>query len=179
MAGLMAPLKKGILIIDGDRTAGTRERGIGGSWFFGIFRGDPLDWHRDSRPLSSNLKLAPSLVSSLGRFMSIGEFPGIYIETPKLFTGSEDFSLFGGAESFDEGRGDKCKRSPRRTFTTQEQGAGDRYVYPAPPQDPKDFLWLMTEEPHRTRRMAIMKAHPEVSVEQVSDKVFFLIVIHL
>ncbi|EDR13675.1 delta 15-fatty acid desaturase protein, partial [Laccaria bicolor S238N-H82] len=26
-----------------------------------------------------------------------------------------------------------------------------------------DFLWLMTEEPHRTRRMAIMKAHPEVT----------------
>ena len=26
----MAPLKKGILIIDGDRTAGTKERGIGG-----------------------------------------------------------------------------------------------------------------------------------------------------
>jgi hypothetical protein len=28
----------------------------------------------------------------------------------------------------------------------------------------------MTEEPHRTRRMAIMKAHPEVSVELASDK---------
>lgn len=30
------------------------------------------------------------------------------------------------------------------------------------PQDPNDFLWLLTEEPHRTRRMAILKAHPEV-----------------
>ena len=100
----------------------------------------------------------------------------IYIEAPKLFYwGVSDFSLFGGAEVFDQGRGgdsDKCnnKRSPRRTFTTQEKqdaarGDDDRYVYPtAPPQDPKDFLWLMTEEPHRTRRMAIMKAHPEVSV---------------
>ena len=97
----------------------------------------------------------------------------MYVEAPKLFTGS-DFSLYGGAESFDEGRGDKGKRSPRRTFATQEPGAGDRYVYPAPPQDPRDFLWLMTEEPHRTRRMAIMKAHPEVSVEQVSDKFFFV-----
>ncbi|KAG5716177.1 hypothetical protein E4T56_gene10663 [Termitomyces sp. T112] len=32
-----------------------------------------------------------------------------------------------------------------------------------PPQDPSDFLWLMTEEPHRTRRMAIIKAHPDVT----------------
>ncbi|GAA6052950.1 hypothetical protein JCM3770_006751 [Rhodotorula araucariae] len=32
-----------------------------------------------------------------------------------------------------------------------------------PPQDHGDFLWQMTEEPHRTRRMAIMKAHPEVT----------------
>ncbi|GAA5962978.1 hypothetical protein JCM21900_004330 [Sporobolomyces salmonicolor] len=32
-----------------------------------------------------------------------------------------------------------------------------------PPQDRSDFLWMMTEEPHRTRRMAIMKAHPEVT----------------
>ena len=26
----------------------------------------------------------------------------------------------------------------------------------------KDFYWTYTEEPHRTRRMAIIKAHPEV-----------------
>jgi sphingolipid delta-4 desaturase len=25
------------------------------------------------------------------------------------------------------------------------------------------FFWTYTEEPHRTRRMAIIKAHPEVS----------------
>ena len=31
-----------------------------------------------------------------------------------------------------------------------------------PPQDHSDFLWQMNEEPHRSRRMAIMKAHPEV-----------------
>jgi len=28
----------------------------------------------------------------------------------------------------------------------------------------KDFFWTYTEEPHRTRRMAIIKAHPEVVV---------------
>lgn len=27
-----------------------------------------------------------------------------------------------------------------------------------------DFLWMTTEEPHRSRRMAILKAHPEVSL---------------
>ena len=25
-----------------------------------------------------------------------------------------------------------------------------------------EFLWMTTEEPHRSRRMAILKAHPEV-----------------
>ena len=38
----MTPLQKGRLVIDGDRTAGTRDRGIGGSWFLGIFRTGPL-----------------------------------------------------------------------------------------------------------------------------------------
>lgn len=27
----------------------------------------------------------------------------------------------------------------------------------------RDFFWTYTEEPHRTRRLAIIKAHPEVS----------------
>lgn len=26
----------------------------------------------------------------------------------------------------------------------------------------EDFFWTYTEEPHRTRRLAIIKAHPEV-----------------
>lgn len=33
-----------------------------------------------------------------------------------------------------------------------------------PPLDGSDFLWSLTEEPHRSRRKAILKAHPEVSV---------------
>jgi hypothetical protein len=28
-----------------------------------------------------------------------------------------------------------------------------------------DFQWMTTEEPHRSRRMAILKAHPEVSLK--------------
>jgi hypothetical protein len=33
------------------------------------------------------------------------------------------------------------------------------------PQDQDDhFFWSYTEEPHRSRRMAIIKAHPEVEM---------------
>ncbi|CAA7257299.1 unnamed protein product [Cyclocybe aegerita] len=71
---------------------------------------------------------------------------------------SINFSLFGGAESLTEGR----KRSPRRVYAPNEEHQ-DQYAFTAPPQDPNDFLWLMTEEPHRSRRTAIMKAHPEVT----------------
>ena len=31
-------------------------------------------------------------------------------------------------------------------------------------QDPNDWLWMHDEEPHRSRRRAILKAHPEVRV---------------
>ncbi|KAF9255974.1 hypothetical protein L218DRAFT_1029237 [Marasmius fiardii PR-910] len=69
-----------------------------------------------------------------------------------------DYSLYGGAESLHDGR------SPRRTVVPNASLAKDNGQYHfGPPQDPNDFLWLMTEEPHRTRRMAIMKAHPEVT----------------
>lgn len=68
-----------------------------------------------------------------------------------------DFSFFGGAESFSEGR------SPRRTVVVTPVQHDDASYF-GPPQDPSDFLWLMTEEPHRSRRMAIMKAHPEVTI---------------
>ncbi|KAJ3731535.1 dihydroceramide delta(4)-desaturase [Lentinula guzmanii] len=73
-----------------------------------------------------------------------------------------DFSLYGGAETLWEG-----KRSPRRTTITTPTAQDDGKSHPGPPQDPSDFLWLMTEEPHRSRRMAIMKAHPEVHVTKL------------
>lgn len=68
-----------------------------------------------------------------------------------------DFSYFGGAESLSEGR------TPRRTVVLSPHEKDDGVNHTAPPQNPSDFLWLMTEEPHRSRRMAIMKAHPEVT----------------
>lgn len=67
-----------------------------------------------------------------------------------------DFSYYGGAESLSEGR------SPRRTTVIAPTEKDNGVSHVAPPQDPSDFLWIMTEEPHRSRRMAIMKAHPEV-----------------
>jgi sphingolipid delta-4 desaturase len=62
-----------------------------------------------------------------------------------------DYSLYGGAESLSEGR------PPRRVRVEP----ADKHVHP--PQDPADFLWLHTEEPHRSRRRAILAAHPEVT----------------
>ncbi|CAE6393450.1 unnamed protein product [Rhizoctonia solani] len=70
-----------------------------------------------------------------------------------------DFSLFGGAESLAEGRSHPIH--PRRTVTVSPTES-DAHI-PKAPQDPSNFLWLMTEEPHRSRRQAILKAHPEVT----------------
>jgi len=72
-----------------------------------------------------------------------------------------DFSLFGGAECLPEG-----KQTPGPTWfprRTQPLTESPQDAYCSKPQDPSDFLWLMTEEPHRSRRMAILKAHPEVT----------------
>ncbi|KAH9168295.1 fatty acid desaturase-domain-containing protein [Lactarius sanguifluus] len=71
-----------------------------------------------------------------------------------------DFSLFGGAECLPEGKQTPTSFS-RRTQLPLTQNSQD--VYGLKPQDPSDFLWLMTEEPHRSRRMTILKAHPEVT----------------
>lgn len=70
------------------------------------------------------------------------------------------FQPVGGAERLPE---DKQSPTwlPRRTHLPPTLNPQD--VYGSKPQDPSDFLWLMTEEPHRSRRMTIMKAHPEVS----------------
>ena len=86
-----------------------------------------------------------------------------------IWIGDIDFSFYGGAESLKEGR------SPRRTTIVSPAFKDDRKSHFGPPQDPKDFLWLMTEEPHRTRRMAIIKAHPEVSIVILTSRTLSII----
>ncbi|KAG9051343.1 hypothetical protein FS837_009610 [Tulasnella sp. UAMH 9824] len=63
-----------------------------------------------------------------------------------------DFSLYGGAETV-------LPPHLRRTRAADPNAPEPTRV----PLDPNDFLWLMTEEPHRSRRAAILKAHPEVT----------------
>ncbi|KZT51107.1 hypothetical protein CALCODRAFT_477538 [Calocera cornea HHB12733] len=68
-----------------------------------------------------------------------------------------DFSLYGGAEA--AGPAPKNAPGARRTVVL----AGE---FPQPArkeEDPSDFLWLLTEEPHRSRRKQILKDHPEVT----------------
>ncbi|GBE89087.1 Sphingolipid delta(4)-desaturase [Sparassis crispa] len=79
------------------------------------------------------------------------------ISTPASAGPDIDFSYFGGAESLWEGR------TPRRTEVILPTSKDNGKMHVAPPQDASDFLWIMTEEPHRSRRMAIIKAHPEVT----------------
>ena len=49
-------------------------------------------------------------------------------------------------------------RSKSTTVTAKEPKGEDQVQA----NDKHDFFWTYTEEPHRTRRMAIIKAHPEV-----------------
>jgi hypothetical protein len=81
-----------------------------------------------------------------------------------------DFSLFGGAESLSQAE-QPAPWLPRRTEIPHLQNPQD--AYGSTPLDPSDFLWLMTEEPHRSRRKAIMKAHPEVSLDPFHPVSFF------
>ena len=51
------------------------------------------------------------------------------------------------------------KKPANRSFTVK---AADKQGPAKPTNEDDHFFWTYTEEPHRTRRMAIIKAHPEV-----------------
>lgn len=72
---------------------------------------------------------------------------------------SIDWSFYGGAESI--APSDDVRR---RAAASKEPVDGRPWLphIADKPQPKDDFLWLLTEEPHRTRRMAILHAHPEV-----------------
>ncbi|CAI6338617.1 unnamed protein product [Periconia digitata] len=58
------------------------------------------------------------------------------------------------------------KEPTKRTFTVQaeeKEGADMHTESISTDNDQDSFFWTYTEEPHRTRRMAIIKAHPEVT----------------
>ncbi|KAI2640247.1 fatty acid desaturase-domain-containing protein [Xylaria nigripes] len=54
---------------------------------------------------------------------------------------------------------------PIKETTTRVTGKGGDVESPRDPLEVKyrDFFWTYTEEPHRTRRLEIIKAHPEVT----------------
>lgn len=65
-----------------------------------------------------------------------------------------DWSLYGGME----------ETAPGEKYTPAVAVPGKPWmpsIAKAPLPD-DDFLWALNEEPHRTRRLAILKAHPEV-----------------
>lgn len=88
---------------------------------------------------------------------------------PPMPTPTVDFSLFGGAETLPPSLSPPSSSSSDDDAPISYQGdkklAGEEWAphVVKPVQDHGDWLWLMTEEPHRSRRRAILKAHPEVS----------------
>lgn len=50
------------------------------------------------------------------------------------------------------------KEPAKRSFKVK----AEEHAEPSFENDHNRFFWTYTEEPHRTRRMAIIKAHPEV-----------------
>jgi sphingolipid delta-4 desaturase len=91
-----------------------------------------------------------------------------------------DFSLFGGAESLPPAAlnaGCSSSSGSSSGSSSESQPSDDESAAAPPargraaaqwqpqkvPMDPNDWLWVHTEEPHRTRRKAILAAHPEVS----------------
>lgn len=93
-----------------------------------------------------------------------------------MSTPAVDFSLFGGAETLPPSYPSQTSASSASDSSSDNENdledieerkagrAGDPWLPNKVQQDPVDFLWTMTEEPHRTRRKAILKAHPEVSL---------------
>ncbi|RYO92314.1 hypothetical protein DL766_001909 [Monosporascus sp. MC13-8B] len=79
-------------------------------------------------------------------------------------------------------------RKEKKTKTIRLNGEAEGQEQDAarePERDPievkyRDFFWTYTEEPHRTRRLAIIKAHPEVTKlcgpEPLTKYVVFLVV---
>lgn len=92
--------------------------------------------------------------------------PPSYLTTPDSASASSDDELATSLSLSDEPEsqlneaGQSRGEAGKRYRLAGEEWAPKKVV---PKQDPNDWLWMMTEEPHRSRRRAILKAHPEVS----------------
>ena len=53
-------------------------------------------------------------------------------------------------------------KTPKQRKSAATKNSGKESAKDAAPADANDFFWTYTEEPHRTRRIAIIKSHPEV-----------------
>jgi sphingolipid delta-4 desaturase len=53
---------------------------------------------------------------------------------------------------------------PRKPVSRGFTVKGEKQQEPKIENEHDHFFWTYTEEPHRTRRMAIIKAHPEVGL---------------
>ncbi len=74
---------------------------------------------------------------------------GLSLESYPISSGESDGSIV--LEDLDNGE-------PKQNAANHDvKGDGEKFDDPFP-----DFQWMTTEEPHRSRRMAILKAHPEV-----------------
>lgn len=99
---------------------------------------------------------------------------------------SVDYSLFGGAEILPPSLSNLSTSSSSNSDSssdseesisyekTGEARAGEAWLPQKVNQDRSDFLWMMNEEPHRSRRRAILKAHPEVCLVLYSFCFFFV-----
>jgi sphingolipid delta-4 desaturase len=63
----------------------------------------------------------------------------------------------------------RSNKTARLKVEAEKNNGSEEVAASAPPEGKEeievkehDFFWTYTEEPHRTRRMAIIKAHPEV-----------------
>lgn len=91
--------------------------------------------------------------------------PPSYLTTPDSASASSDDELATSLSLSDEPEsqlneaGQSRGEAGKRYRLAGEEWAPKKVV---PKQDPNDWLWMMTEEPHRSRRRAILKAHPEI-----------------
>lgn len=58
----------------------------------------------------------------------------------------------------------RLRAAATKSTQSESNGTADRAARISPPESLVDdhFFWTYTEEPHRSRRKAILKAHPEV-----------------